>query len=64
MVREPGKVTVKAIMQHGDGTALNHALITVARCGVVSLEMLQVPFRGRFELLGINAAILGLRKGL
>jgi len=30
----------------------------------VSLELLQVLYNARFELLGINAAMLDLRKGL
>ena len=64
MTKEPDRVEIKAIMQHGDGVALDFALKTVARCRMVSLEMLQIPFHPRFELLGINAAILELRKGL
>ena len=64
MVKEPGKRTMMAIGQHGDGLALDHALKSVAQGGVISLEMLQIPFHARFELLGVNAAILELRKGL
>jgi hypothetical protein len=64
MVKEPGKRIVAAIGLHGDGLALDHALKTVAQCGMVSLEMLQIPFNARFELLGVSAAILELRKGL
>jgi hypothetical protein len=40
------------------------ALRTVAQCGVVSLELLQVLYNAKFELLGINADMLALRKGL
>jgi hypothetical protein len=64
VVEEPDRRTVLSIMQHEDGVPLDLALKTVARCGLVSLEMLQIVFNPRFELLGINAAILKLRRGL
>jgi hypothetical protein len=64
MAKEPGKRNILTIMLHADGVELDHALKSVARCGVVSLEMLQVVFNSRFEILGINAEILNLRKGL
>lgn len=63
-VVEPDKRTMLAIMLHGNGLELDHALTIVARCGMVSLEMLQVAFNARFELLGVNAAMLKMRKGL
>ena len=53
-----------AIMLHGDGVQLDLALKTAAQSGMVSLELLQVPFNARFELLGINEAMLELRRGL
>ncbi len=53
-----------AIMLHGDDAALDMALKSVAQCAMVSLEMLQVIYNSKFEILGINAAILQLRKGL
>ena len=52
------------VMLHGDGVEIDAGLKTVATCGLVSLELLQVVFNARFELLGINAAMLELRKGL
>jgi hypothetical protein len=64
MVEAPDKRTMLSILQHGAGIELDHALKTVAQCGMVSLEMLQVVFDPRFEILGINAAMLKLRKGL
>lgn len=64
MVNEPGKLTMLAIMQHGDGLELDHALKSVAQCGLTSLEILQCAFNARFELLGINAEMLRLRNGL
>lgn len=51
-------------MLHGDDAAFNMALRSVAQCAMVSLEMLQVIFNARFELLGVNAAMLELRRGL
>jgi hypothetical protein len=64
MVKESGKRIMLAIMLHGDGVELDLALKSVAQCGMVSLEMLQVVFNAKFEILGINAAMLELRKGL
>lgn len=64
MSEEPGKRTMVAILLHGNGVELDHALKTVAQCALISLEMLQIVFNGRFELLGVNAAALQLRKGL
>jgi hypothetical protein len=64
IVDEPGKRTMLSIMQHGDGPVLDLAMKTVAQCGMIALELLQVPFGARFELLGVSAAMLKLRKGL
>ena len=52
------------VMQHADGPELDMALKTTAQCGMCALEMLQGAFNARFELLGINADMLVLRKGL
>jgi hypothetical protein len=43
---------------------LDFALKTVARCGMISLEMLETIYSAKFVLLGIKAAMLELRKGL
>jgi hypothetical protein len=43
---------------------LDHALKTVAQCGMISLELLETVYAAKFELLGIRAAMLELRKGL
>jgi hypothetical protein len=51
MVEEPDRITMLAILQHGDGIALDAALKAVARCGMVSLEMLEIVFAAKFELL-------------
>jgi hypothetical protein len=64
MVEKPDRREMVAIMLHGDDVAFNAALKSVAQCALVSLEMLQVVFNARFELLGINAAMLQLRRGL
>jgi len=54
----------ESIYLHGDGLALDHALKTTAQTGVCALEILQEAFPERFELLGVRAALLDLRKGL
>ena len=64
MVEEPDRRVMLAIMLHGDGVELDLALKTAAQCGMVSLELLQVLYNAKFELLGINAAMLEIRKGL
>jgi hypothetical protein len=64
IMQEPGLVRVQAILLHADGPALDNALKNTAQCGMVSLELLQVALNSRFELLGINAAMLELRDGL
>jgi hypothetical protein len=64
MIEEPDRRVMLAIMLHGDGAELDMALKTAAQCGMVSLELLQVLYNAKFELLGINAAMLHLRKGL
>jgi hypothetical protein len=64
MVEECDRRVMLAIMLHGDGVELDVALRTVAQCGMVSLELLQVLFNPKFELLGINAAMRDLQKGL
>jgi hypothetical protein len=64
MVEEPDRRVMLAVMQHADGPELDMALITTTRCAMCALEILQGVFSARFELLGINSAMLVLRKGL
>jgi hypothetical protein len=64
MVEEADRRVMLAIFLHGDGPPLDMALKTTAQCGVCSLEILQGVFNSLFELLGVNAAILELRRGL
>jgi hypothetical protein len=64
MVDEAGRRTMQTISQHADGPPLDLALKRTAQCGVCSLEIFQGIFNTRFELLGVNATILELRKGL
>lgn len=64
MVEKPDRREMLAVMLHGDDIAFNTALKSVAQCAMVSLEMLQVVFNARFELLGVNAEMLELRKAL
>lgn len=59
--------TGRAINQlwfHADGLSLDYALMTTARVGICALTVLQNAFPARFELLGVNARILELRRGL
>jgi hypothetical protein len=64
MVEESDRRVMLAILQHGDGPQLDMALKTVAQCGMVCLEMLQVIYSAKFQLLGISAAMHDLRRGL
>jgi hypothetical protein len=64
MVEETDRRVMLAVLLHGDGPELDVALTTAAQCGMVSLEMMQVIYNAKFEVLGINAAMLELRKGL
>jgi hypothetical protein len=64
MVEEPDRVIMLAIMQHDDSVFLDAALKVVAQCGMISLEMLEAVYRAKFELIGIKAAMLELRKKL
>jgi hypothetical protein len=64
MIEEPDRRIMLGIMLHGDGLFLDHALKTVAQCGMISLEMLEIVYEAKFMLLGIKAAMLELRKGL
>jgi hypothetical protein len=64
MVEETDRRVMLAVLLHGDGPELDVALKTAAQCGMVSLEMMQVTYTAKFEVLGINAAMLELRKGL
>jgi hypothetical protein len=64
ITKEPERRVMLAKFLHGDGPALNMALRNTAQCGVCSLEILQGVFNALFEVLGVNAAIFELRKGL
>jgi hypothetical protein len=64
MQDQQGRRVMLAILQHGEGLQLNAILKATAQCGLCSLEILQGVFNPRFELLGINAAMLELRRGL
>jgi hypothetical protein len=64
MVDEADGLTMLVIIQHGDGPQLDVVLKRTAQCGVCSLEIFQGIFNPLFELLGVNAAILELRKDL
>jgi hypothetical protein len=59
-----GRKLFEQIYLHGDGAPLIHALKTTAQTGVCALEIFQEIFGPRFELLGVRAELLELRKGL
>jgi hypothetical protein len=64
MMEETDRRIMLAVLQHGDGPELEMALKTVAQCGLVSLEMVEVIYAAKFKLLGISDAMLKLRRGL
>ncbi len=64
MVERPDRREMLAVMLHDDDTAFKMGLKSVAQCAMVSLEILQAVFKARFELIGVNADMLELRKGL
>jgi len=49
---------------HGDGIPMQYGLKTTAQAGICILQIFQDVFKGRFELLGVRARVLELRKGL
>jgi hypothetical protein len=59
-----GRKELQQIYLHGDGLQLDHALKTTAQAGVCALEIFNEVFGPRFELLGIRAELLVLRRGL
>jgi hypothetical protein len=62
MIEEPNRREMLAILQHGDGVQLEMALKTTAQCGMIALEMLETIYGAKFELLGIKAVMLDLRR--
>jgi hypothetical protein len=52
------------VYMHADGVALDHGLKATAQVGVCALETMQNLYGPRYELLGVRAAILDLRRGL
>jgi hypothetical protein len=64
VVKEADRREMRSIYLHADGLALNVALKTTVRCGVCSLELMQCVYNARFELLGVNAAMPRLKRGL
>jgi hypothetical protein len=58
MIEEPDRLSVRSILLHNDDVFLDAVLMTAARCGMNSLEMFQAIYTAKFELLGINAAML------
>jgi hypothetical protein len=51
MVEGEDRREMLAILLHGDSVQLDMALKTAAQAGAISMELLEVPFRAKFELL-------------
>jgi hypothetical protein len=64
IVQHVGRKEFQQIYLHGEGLMLDHGLRTTAQAGVCALEILQDVFKDRFELLGVRATLLNLRRGL
>jgi hypothetical protein len=64
VTKHPDRREMLTVMLHDDDAAFNMGLKSVAQCAMVSLEMLQGIFNARFELLGVNEAMIKLRAGL
>jgi hypothetical protein len=62
MTEEAGRREMLAILMHRDGAQLDLALKTTAQCGMISLELFETILGPKFELLGIRAAMLSLRR--
>jgi len=57
-------VSLELNLLQGDGTQLDYALISTARAGLLSLDILGIVFGARFELLGLKQCMLALRQGI
>ena len=64
MTKFEGRKEYKSSYLQGDGDALDHTLKTTVQAGICALEVLKEAFFERFELLGVNARLLELRKGV
>lgn len=64
MLKQPGRTEFQQVYLHDDSLMLDHGLRTTAQTGVCALEILQDVFKARFEILGVRAELLELRKGL
>ncbi len=62
MTEQPDRREVLAILLHRDGVQLDAALKTTAQCGMIALELFETIYGPKFELLGIKAAMLDLRR--
>jgi hypothetical protein len=62
MTEQPDRREMLAILLHRDGVQLDLALKTTAQSGMIALEMFETIYAAKFELLGIRAAMLNLRR--
>jgi len=64
IIEHDGHKEFQSVYLHDDDLALVHGMKTVAQGGLCALEIFRDVFSARFELLGVTADILELRKGL
>lgn len=53
-----------AVYLNRDGLQMDHGLVMTMRCGMVALEVFESVFGALYELVGVKARLLGLRKGI
>jgi hypothetical protein len=64
VVEEKSRKVFQQVYMHADGVVMDHGLVATARVGLCALETMQNIFGPRYEILGVRAAILDLRRGL
>ena len=60
----PNGTQFQHVLLQGDGLQMDYALITTARAGLCSLDILQTVFPERYELLRMIPRMLKLRQGV
>lgn len=64
IVEVSGVQQMRTIYLHAGDVQQAAALKTTATCGVISLELMECVYGPRFELLGVNAQMPRLKRGL
>jgi hypothetical protein len=62
ITEEPGRREMLGILMHADGIQLDLVLKTAAQCGLIALELFETIYGPKFELLGIRAEMLRIRR--